>query len=587
MRHLEEPQQSELFDPWALVFPERLYKRLRDGWQGLFHDVILKLMPAAELAEAFHPALGRPTKELYSMAGIVFLKEFHDWTEEEAVDAYCFHSDIRYALHIDGDGAIGLRTLERYIDLFRKLGLAGQVFDDVTRALIERLELDLRKQRGDSTHVYSNMAMYGRTALMAKALEKFLAQVLRHHRARYEALPAELRERYAKPKGAKPFGLPRAQDTAEERRRVRQQVAEDRHVVLQFYDGEVAITNKYTYKQLLRVFEEHCAVVEDAVEVRKKTGARALQSVSDPGATYDGHKGRGYQAQVTETCSENNAVQLITDVIPQTAADSDSESLPEMVERLEAQGRKPEELYADAAYGSDENVLYCGAKDIELVVPAKKRQKGSEGTMDTLDFEIDAQTLEVTQCPEGHTPCSARYNEEKDDGFALFESQTCEACPERERCPAYQYRNHYRFNYSKKRRRLDQRRRAQQTPEFKKRYSIRAGVEGLMSALKRGRGFGRLRIRGRPAVNMVLYLKAAAHNILQAARCIQQRAKDPSKKTKAQKMASFLPEYAASTLGKAIRKLSRGLPRFTSTPNGHRGSGRKASTLFPKTLLAG
>lgn len=587
MRNLKEPQHCELFDPWALVFSERQYTKLREGWQGLFHDVILELMPAEELAEAFDPAIGRPTKELYSMAGIVFLKEFHDWTEEQAVDAYCFRTDVRYALHIGRDGEIGLRTLERYIELFRRLALAGTVFDDVTRALIERLELDVRKQRTDSTHVYSNMAMYGRTALMVKALEKFLAQVLRHHRERYEALPEELRERYAKSQGAKPFGLPSAKDSAEERRRVRQQVAEDMHRVLEFYDGEESITNKYTYKQLLRVFEEHCEVVEDAVTVRKKTGSRVLQSVSDPDATYDGHKGRGYQAQVSETCSETNDVQLITDVIPQTAADSDSESLPEIVERLEAKGRTPEELYADTGYGSDENVQYCAEKDIELVAPAKKRQKGNEGAMDTLDFELDENTMEVTRCPEGHTPCTTHYNEEKDDGFALFESQTCEACPNRARCPAYPYRNHYRFNYSKKRRRLDQRRRAQQTPEFKKRYSIRAGVEGLMSALKRGRGFGHLRVRGRPAVNMVLYLKAAGQNILQAARCIRQRAKEQSNKTKAQKTASSRPEYATSTIEKVIQKLSRVLQGFNSDQNRYGGPGRKASIPFRKTLLAG
>ncbi len=74
MRNLNDPEQTLLFDPWALVFSDRLYARLRSGWQGLFHDVLLRLMPAEELAEHFDPDLGRPTKELYSVAGLIFLK---------------------------------------------------------------------------------------------------------------------------------------------------------------------------------------------------------------------------------------------------------------------------------------------------------------------------------------------------------------------------------------------------------------------------------------------------------------------------------------------------------------------------------
>ena len=253
MQNLNDPQQTLLFDPWALVFSHGLYARVRSGWQGLFRDVLLRLMPAQELAEQFHPELGRPTKELYSVAGLIFLKEFNDWTEEEAVEAYCFRLDVQYALNVArGDAELSLRTLERYIRLFRELGLGSKVFDEVTRALIEYLEVDLSQQRLDSTHVYSNMAMYGRTSLMVKALQRLLTQVRRHHRERYEALPEPLRERYAPNSPSSPFGWARAKSTAEQRRRLRQQVAEDMYFVLEFYDGEEAITNKDTYKRLIR-----------------------------------------------------------------------------------------------------------------------------------------------------------------------------------------------------------------------------------------------------------------------------------------------------------------------------------------------
>jgi hypothetical protein len=61
----------------------------------MFRHVILALLPAKEIAEHFDEAMGRPTKELYSMAGLVLLKEFHNWTTAEAVDAYWFDARIQ------------------------------------------------------------------------------------------------------------------------------------------------------------------------------------------------------------------------------------------------------------------------------------------------------------------------------------------------------------------------------------------------------------------------------------------------------------------------------------------------------------
>lgn len=519
MQNLNNPAQMTLFDPWAQRFSPRLYKKLSGGWQGLFHEVLLKLMPAEDLAEQFHPQLGRPTKELYSVAGLIFLKAANHWTMEQAVEAYCFHLDVQFALNISSkDAELSLRSLERYAKLFRKLDLASQVFDAVTKTLIGRMELDLSEQRLDSTHVYSNMAMVGRTTLMVQAVKRLLTQVRRHHPERYDALPEDLRSRYEAKKGLDPFGWGRAKADLEARRLIRRQVAEDMYFVLAFYDGEARITNKDTYKQLLQVFDEHCEVIEDAVKVRKKSSSRALQSLTDSDATFDGHKGRGYQAQVSETCSDKNPHQLITDVLPQTAADSDSAALPEMVDRLEDKERKPDTLLADTAYGSDENMERCAAKEVELVAPAKRRSEKDRDRLTTLDFDMDEETNEVRRCPAGHTPRVARFNTQSGEGFALFPSAICAACSCLKNCPVYENRTDCRLQYSEKKQRLDRRRREQARPEFKERYRKRSGVEGIMSALKRGYGFGRLRVRGMAAVSMELYLKAAGYNLKQAAK---------------------------------------------------------------------
>ena len=47
-------------------------------------------MPVDALSEHFDPTMGRPTKELYSIAGLLLIQEFMDWTKDEALDAYSF-----------------------------------------------------------------------------------------------------------------------------------------------------------------------------------------------------------------------------------------------------------------------------------------------------------------------------------------------------------------------------------------------------------------------------------------------------------------------------------------------------------------
>ena len=49
-----------------------------------------------------------------------------------------------------------------------------------------------------------------------------------------------------------------------------------------------------------------------------------MQTPHDPEVTYSGHKGKGYEVEVSETCEEGNAVQVIThvEVTPSSGGDA-------------------------------------------------------------------------------------------------------------------------------------------------------------------------------------------------------------------------------------------------------------------------
>ena len=125
--------------------------------------------------------------------------------------------------------------------------------------------------------------------------------------------------------------------------------------------------SRSTYLMLVKVFEQQCDVVDDKVVIRKKTGGDIVCNPSDPDATFDGHKGSGYQVQLSETCGPDNDVQLIVSAIPETAVNSDAAALEIVIDDLKERGLLPDQMLADTAYGSDDNDLLCRIEEISLV----------------------------------------------------------------------------------------------------------------------------------------------------------------------------------------------------------------------------
>ena len=189
MHKIINPQQTRLFDPYDSVLTEKTRKRLLDGWAGVFRHVILELMPVDAISGHFDTTMGRPTKELYSIAGLLLIQEFMDWTKDEALDAYSFNMNVHYALNLEPvTHDISKRTLERYINLFEEEGLAKTTMDEITTTLVEELGIKIDQQRLDSTHIFSDMASFGRTRLMGVAIKRFLTQVIRHNKPDYNLL---------------------------------------------------------------------------------------------------------------------------------------------------------------------------------------------------------------------------------------------------------------------------------------------------------------------------------------------------------------------------------------------------------------
>lgn len=521
MRHMIDPRQSCLFDVAESMFSPMALERLRNDWPQVFRTALLHLMPVGQLAEHFHPFLGNNTKELYSMAGAIFLKEFFNLTIAQAVDACMFDARWMYALNVQPiTASMSHASIERYSALLLHDELAVNIFHDVTGALIAALELDVSRQRLDSTHIESDMAVFGRTRLMAVTIKRFLVQLKRHEEQLYSQLPADLLERYA-PAESQMFGRYNG-----DRHKMRQTMAEDLLALVGRFAGNATVTSRSSYKAIARVLAEQCDVLEETVAVKNKIeGGEGLQNPSDPDATYSGHKGVGYSVQISQTCTEGNDAQLITAVQVDPAHQADQHAVEPMLEQLDASGLAPELMYADQGYGGDEGVQLAQGHGVDLQSPVAGRDMADGEKLTLDDFVIDEKTETVECCPNGCTPQSSRVDQATGRTRTVMRSEDCYACTFRAKCAIRQAGKEFVLIHKPIQRRSAERRAEQATDAFMKNYSIRSGMESTNSALKRATGLGRLRTRGLARMRMGVLLRCAGWNMKRATAALKARAR--------------------------------------------------------------
>jgi len=222
-----------------------------------------------------------------------------------------------------------------------------------------------------------------------------------------------------------------------------------------------------------------------------------------------------------------NEAQLITCVIPQTAAEPDGGSVEKVLEDLETNNLLPDELLVDTHYTGDENVQLAEEKGVELVGPvppgSSKSKDDEYEQLNVDDFNVDEATEEVVCCPAGYEPQSSEHNSQTGKTKTVMPESACSQCEFRKQCPVEKIKGQYKLEHTAKQRRLAGRRREQDTEVFRERYKTRGGIEGTNSGLKRKTGLGQLRVRGRPAVFHAIYLKIAGWNILRASVCAKMR----------------------------------------------------------------
>lgn len=475
--------QKPLFDAGGLLPPEKR-ARCEKTWAGAFRQHALPILRKVEdeFADLFDPDNGRPNRPVELVLGTLILKEMSDLTDDEALEHLDFDALWWWALQRElHELHLCQKTLHNFRTNLVKHEKSKLAFRRVTDELIGALGVKVDRQRLDSTQILSNIAVRTRLGLMCETIRVFLREVKRLDAKAYETLPAGVLKRH----GEESHYADARRADGPRRLAV---VARDVGRLVARFEKHEAITQTEEWKVLKRLFDEQCVVKDKPqnpgpdeddhgdgaapVELKPATevASDSLQSPHDTDATYSGHKGKGYATHVAETCVEGNPAQLITDVEVRPACRDDSRATVPTVEALAAAGHKPEEIVADTTYSGAKNAAALGGQGVNLLAPAPAVAKPEPGK----EYPAPA-----AQCPA----------DPKQAGEWLRQQEA--------------------------------------SPEFKKRYAIRAGIEATNSELKRAHGMRKLRVRGEARVKLAVYFKALACNLKRALRWWCEQAAGP------------------------------------------------------------
>jgi len=565
------PLQTEIF-PCNGKYNAREMAALNKSWARVIKDKMLPFLGTIEnkFAPFFDATMGRPIKYIPLLIVLHIFKELYDWTDAELVEAACFDKRFEYAFELSFEEVIVCqKTLHNFRHLLLENEMARVIFEGATAHLINTFNVNTSQQRLDSSHIVSNMAKLSRLGLFVRVTENFLHKLKLVAPDSYQQLPERFAARYGQRRGY----------FADARSRKAQhrlgECANDMWYLIDHFRGDDKIASLRVMTLLQRVFNEHCAITPTSetttvtvhspevvsVSASDTTSATApalsaatldepvspttaacdhqevpppspavlkasseipsgaLQNPSAEDAAY-GYKGQGYEVTLTETCSANNALQLITDVQVDPSNHSDQHSTIAVVDRLAANGIRPEVLYGDGNFVSGDNIIACAERGVNL----QGNLTGSDSHPEKLklaDFAFAADGTTVIACPAGQKPLDQRSQrirqaqpEPAERRFLIhFERSQCEGCPLLANCPVTLQKKHAVLAFSQPEVVTSQRRRQQETEAFKERNNIRAGIESTNAEMKTRHGMGRLRVRRQRRVELVMFFKALGCNI--------------------------------------------------------------------------
>ena len=465
--------------------------RIREALGPLFAD--------EDFAAAF-PRSGRPAASPGALALVSVLQFAEGLSDRQAADQVRARMDWKFLLGLElDDPGFDFTILGDFRSRLIRHGLEEKVLE----AFPERLSgvgllRSGGRQRTDSTHVLASVRTLNRMEFVGETLRAALEALAAAAPAWLAPLiGAGWADRYGARAGS--YRFPKGEDT---RSRWLGQVGRDGFTLLDAAAAPGApewLAQVPAVQALRRAWDQQYH--RDGQEVRWREGKdlppgeQRLASPYDLDARYGvkvGHGRTGCKVHLTEAC-EPDLPHLIVNVESTTATADDAEMTQVVHQRLAGRRLAPAGHVAGAGYVSARNIP--AARDehgITLLGPVGadtaqgQRDDGKQPLLPQDAFTVDWDARKVT-CPQGATSV-IWSGQRKPTGIPIarvhFALADCDACPLRPACTKAangRYGRSLTLLSRDQHEVLARQRAEQQTPEWKARYDVRAGVERLIS----------------------------------------------------------------------------------------------------------
>ena len=194
---LRDRRTGDLFDRWSDLGEKRRCL-LERSWAGVFRDHLLVELPVDDLCGHLDEGMGRPSKDLHVVIGVLLLQQLHDSSDAATVEALAFSMAWHYALDVRGeaDSYFYEKTLRNYRRLFIEQDLDGSLFRHLTDRLVRAFSVDTSRQRMDSTALRSAMRSLTRLGIVVETISKFARELERVHPGLHRLIGDDVIARY-------------------------------------------------------------------------------------------------------------------------------------------------------------------------------------------------------------------------------------------------------------------------------------------------------------------------------------------------------------------------------------------------------
>jgi transposase len=495
-----------------------IYMQMRDLLGTFFSD---------DLFTDLYPPDGQPAYAPWRLALVSVMQFAENLSDRQAADDVRARIDWKYELSLElTDEGFDFSVLSEFRDRLLEHEAAERLLDTMLEQFIQAgLLSGGGKQRTDSTHVLASVRALNRLELAGRTLQAALDAIAEVEPAWLQAWVApEWYERYGQL--LTEFRLPQKMP---EREALAVQIGWDGHALMDMIyhrPSTPVVVRKLPAVEILRqIWVQQYVIMEDTLRWRTREemppAARLIQSPFDVEARHSRKRDTewmGYKVHFTETC-DDDLPHLITNVCTTNATQQDFDSLQPIHQALEERDCVPDEHIVDMGYTSGP-LLVDSRTDygIELVGPLVKnhswqRKTGYENDVFTLDW-----ANRVAICPRGKVSDTWTMRDHRRFHELIrikFKAVDCKPCPVHDLCTKHDRRT-LSFHEEPIFKAVQQRKQEQHTPDFRKRYGKRAGVEGTISQGVFAMGMRQSRYRGQDKTHLQFIFTAAAMNITRA-----------------------------------------------------------------------